>query len=335
MQLFHRIAVAAAAAALALTGLTVQTANAAETDPYSAPGGHSTGGRLWKTTCEKYSSDVVRCRTDIHATVVVQRGGRYVNDTGWHFNNLTYLPSPRARWAANPLGRTGTFTSHGRQWRTECDTAATGNGACRSYILTSYVAREGGRYVTKRGYVFNNMVRFAQGGIAPVTTVPAHVLDQSTLDFDGFGPIKLDMRGRDLGLLGYMDRHTLSECAPMWDPNGVVKSRGVDISSTSDTGKAWYVSLTDATSATTDGARVGMTIGQIKAIYGSEYREVRKHNYGEDQSFGSVRSGGRELMFRVDGPGDTYAPTRALRDTDVVAEIRAWNFADDVSFDGC
>lgn len=29
------------------------------------------------------------------------------------------------------------FVSEGRQWRTECHTPQTGNGACRSYLLTT------------------------------------------------------------------------------------------------------------------------------------------------------------------------------------------------------
>ena len=73
---------------------------------------------------------------------------------GWAFNNLTYLPSPRSLWANNPLGGYGkvgnksNWTSGGRQWRVECDTAATGRGGCRSYIKIG------------NQWVFNNIVRF-------------------------------------------------------------------------------------------------------------------------------------------------------------------------------
>lgn len=55
------------------------------------------------------------------------------------FNNLTYLPfMERDEWKGNPLGETGAWTAAGgRQWRTECDTAATGRNGCCSYTMTT------------------------------------------------------------------------------------------------------------------------------------------------------------------------------------------------------
>ena len=73
----------------------------------------------------------------------------------------------RAQWADNPLGKTGTFTSSGRNWRTECDTAATGRGACRSYAWVTNVVETrkdsagATRYVPVSKWVFNNIVRFS------------------------------------------------------------------------------------------------------------------------------------------------------------------------------
>ncbi len=147
-------------------------AAAAEVDVYTTPGYHTVNGRQWRTTCAPYSSVITRCTTDILASTVVGSPGSYRVARGWAFNNLTYLPAPRAAWAGNPLATTGTFTSGGRQWRTECDTAATGRGACRSYILATVVsavpASGGGyRFTSQRTWTFNNMVRFSDGGTAP------------------------------------------------------------------------------------------------------------------------------------------------------------------------
>ena len=36
------------------------------------------------------------------------------------FNNLTYLGTAGPDWDANPLARTGTFTSAGRHWKVTC-----------------------------------------------------------------------------------------------------------------------------------------------------------------------------------------------------------------------
>ncbi|SHJ60597.1 hypothetical protein SAMN02745244_02878 [Tessaracoccus bendigoensis DSM 12906] len=117
-------------------------------------------GRRWFTSCEPYSQ-TVRCRTDIVATTTTRQQGRFVTTTGWTFNNLTYLPlMTRTQWAGNPLGRSGSFTSSGRQWRTECDTAATGRNGCRSYLTTEVVMRTSAGYKVVMQEVFNSRVLF-------------------------------------------------------------------------------------------------------------------------------------------------------------------------------
>ncbi|AQP51427.1 hypothetical protein BW733_11995 [Tessaracoccus flavescens] len=101
-------------------------------DLYTTPGVHRVGGRVWMTACEDYSQ-TRRCWTNIWGTTVKNAGAGCSVTNGWMFNNLTYLPSRRALWAGNPLGNTGAWTaSDARRWRTECDTAATGRGGCRS-----------------------------------------------------------------------------------------------------------------------------------------------------------------------------------------------------------
>lgn len=144
----------------------------ADVDIYDTPGAHNVNGREWRTACERYSQ-TVRCRTEIKATQVSQVDGRFVSTYGWTFNNLTYKESPRSLWEGNPLAANGVVrgtvswtTADGRKWRTECDTAATGRGGCRSYIEASVIeahrSSNGGaeyRWTTK--WVFNNLVRFS------------------------------------------------------------------------------------------------------------------------------------------------------------------------------
>ncbi|MCG6568489.1 N,N-dimethylformamidase beta subunit family domain-containing protein [Tessaracoccus sp. ZS01] len=131
---------------------------------YVTPGEHLVNGRRWRTSCEPYSV-TERCRTEIWGTVVSQAGGRFVQSTGWLFNNLTYKPTPRSVWAGNPLAATGEWTSNGRRWRTECDTAATGRGGCRSYLVASVVAYSvgpdgTGSYAWRNQWTFNSKVSF-------------------------------------------------------------------------------------------------------------------------------------------------------------------------------
>lgn len=138
---------------------------------YTRPGTHTFNGRQWRTRCEPYSQ-TTRCFTDIWASQVRQENGRFVVVTGWTFNNLSYLPSPRSLWAANNLanaapGTSKTWTAeNGRLWRTECDTAVTGRNGCRAYIWGSFIANvapagQPPRYQWKQDWVFNNLVYFS------------------------------------------------------------------------------------------------------------------------------------------------------------------------------
>ncbi len=141
-------------------------------DVYTTPGTHNYNGRQWRTSCSAYSTQIDRCWTDIWATQVTYEGGKFVAKNDWYFNNLTYVASPRRLWTTNALGGYGkrgpltfTWTSNGRQWKTECDTAASGRGGCRSYIygssITSRLDASGNRvYYWTKGWTFNNIVRF-------------------------------------------------------------------------------------------------------------------------------------------------------------------------------
>jgi len=145
---------------LGLIPLTAQ-ANSGSSDSkvYTQPGDHLVNGRYWKTTCEKYSSTVVRCTTNLYTEKRAASGAKY---NGWVFNTLTYLPSSRSAWSSNPLGKKASWTaSDGRKWKTDCDTAATGRGGCRTYTLT------GGKWVV------NNLMQFSTASLPAVTSIPA------------------------------------------------------------------------------------------------------------------------------------------------------------------
>ena len=151
--------------------LTAVNANITPSNPaaadhvYSKTGTYAYNNRLWRVECEPYSR-TERCRTEIWATVISHNRGQYVRSSGWAFNNLTYQPSARSLWVGNPLATKGDHVINGRNWRTECDTAATGGNGCRSYIQTPVITatpRAGGGYTftAKTDYVFNNIVRFS------------------------------------------------------------------------------------------------------------------------------------------------------------------------------
>ncbi|MCG6567526.1 hypothetical protein [Tessaracoccus sp. ZS01] len=130
---------------------------------YTVPGERTVNSRQWRTTCEPYSA-TARCRTEIWASVITLKDGRYLKTDGWAFNSLTYRWSDRALWKNNPLGNTttGWTATDGRRWRTECDTATTGRGACRSYIQATVISTTVSGYRQETTWVFNNQVLFNQ-----------------------------------------------------------------------------------------------------------------------------------------------------------------------------
>lgn len=148
-------------------------AQALEPTVYNQPGDHFVNGRYWKTSCEMYSSAVVRCRTNIWATKRIAYNGTYYNHNGWVFNNLTYLPSGETQWAGNPLAIDGSqWTSeNGRKWKTECNTAQTGKGGCRSSLWTTTVVNVNGKYKQQDQWVLNNILQFSTATLPPQTTI--------------------------------------------------------------------------------------------------------------------------------------------------------------------
>lgn len=176
--------IVAALVALVIAVFTVPAAPARaepKLDVYTTPGVHQSSGRSWKTTCEAYSSTVERCRTELWGTRVLRIGGTWRTEPGWAFNNLTYLPSPRANWLGNPLATNGEHVVNGRRWKTECDTAWTGRGACRSFLWVTTKAVTNGKVGAFTGWVFNNIVMFSGAktpAVAPSHRAPVgHVLD--------------------------------------------------------------------------------------------------------------------------------------------------------------
>lgn len=155
---------------IAVAGFVVpsglQQQAAAEIDVYSTPGDHIINGRQWRTSCEKYTTNIDRCWTYIWMTKMELVAGQQTLRTGYHFNNLTYLAAPKSTWRDNPLANTGEFTSEGRRWKTSCGDDWTGPNGCRSFIWTKWLdyrqdANGRGYYVQVEDWVFNNVVRFA------------------------------------------------------------------------------------------------------------------------------------------------------------------------------
>lgn len=135
-------------------------------DIYATPGTYLVNGRTWNTTCEAYSTVHRRCWTNIWATQVTLKEGRYVQKAGWYFNNLTYPADlTKAQWGNNPLAATGSWVdASGRSWRTECGTSLTGPTGCRTWVQATVIVAtqtpSGWSYRQVTQWTLNNMLRF-------------------------------------------------------------------------------------------------------------------------------------------------------------------------------
>lgn len=133
------------------------------TQVYTQTGVWAFNGRTWVTNCTPYSSKVDRCETKIWGTLVTYAAGKFTQKNQWVFNNLTYKKSPRSIWEPdNPLITPGEHTISGRKWKTECNTAWTGQGACRSQIWATVAGLKDGKYQNINMWVFNNIVNLSQ-----------------------------------------------------------------------------------------------------------------------------------------------------------------------------
>ena len=327
MQFHRRIAAALAAGALLATSGVLAEAAPVYDPPkpavtvYNTPGVQFVNGRTWRTQCDMYSSNVVRCRTEIWATQVIRQGNRYRQINGWAFNNLTYLPSDRDLWKGNNLAHNANWTStDGRRWRTECDTSTTGRGGCRSYIYAWVVASVNGGYRTEQRWIFNNQVQFSSSAVPDVTTVPKSALARAVLTPTGFGPIQIgtkvsDMHGAYLAPGNLCSEHRAS---------AEVRALGVDLMDyrNGTIGNLWSGSnktpIGDASGVST--FRLGMTLADLRAAFPGKVKLVTRNSEGGAFQGAAIQEGGVELLFHKDWEdGDMMK----LLPTDVLTVARA------------
>ncbi len=325
---------ATSAAAIVAMASGVLVAHADTPSVYDTPGGQISAGRLWDTTCEMYSSDVVRCRAKIWATQVRYVKGKYVSATGWAFNNLSYLPSPRTSWNGNKLAQNNPkWNSGGKMWKTECDTATTGRGGCRSYVWTKKViavkSKTGYTYRNNEQWVFNNLVLFSSSAVPAVKTVPAWIIDQSRLSPTGLGPLQVGTSTKKLTTLGYLV-YPDKFCDFGYGESKALDNRGIEIFVGNST-SIIEVRVSKKGVKTVDGAQVGMTYAAVKAIYGNRVTEKTMMDIPGDSLVPTavVRSANRELVFLVDKEASS------IKDTDVIRVIMAREISDELYFDGC
>lgn len=164
---------------------------------------------------------------------------------------------------------------------------------------------------------------------AEMSVDPSDVaLDGAKLDFTGLGPLQVGDSMEDLTAAGYLVYP--DECGT-YGESDAVKDLGVEVSD-ANTGKLVDVYVMKPGVTSMDGATVGMTLAELRNVYGSRLGIEEKL----DQSTGSqvflavVQSDGSELVFSFDvGEGATPA------DPDVVHRMLAREISPNFTRDGC
>lgn len=321
MKLFPKIVAALAAAGLILTGQV--DASAQTRTVYDTPGVQRVNDRDWNTTCERYSSTVIRCASKMWVRTVtgLTPEGNLDARYQWVHNNITYLASPETNWKNNPLGRSGEWTdADGRRWKTECHTPATGKGACRTYVWVkrdNWVSTaQGIRNNVLTGWVFNNMVQFSSTAVPHVKTIPSHALDGARLTMDGLGALSIDTSLSALEDAGYI--HPADNDATNAYTDRLLTDRGVHLMGAQD--KIDEITLTTNQVSTEKGAKVGMTIGQVKALYPAAQAVQLENYWGVSPTIRpwvlTVKQEDRMLAFVVESTNE-----KALTDASVVRKI--------------
>lgn len=177
------------------------------------------------------------------------------------------------------------------------------------------------------------MVALAGCGAGGTTTTPAPTGNSdgtpkvrvpsepsSYLDFDGIGKAKLGASLADLRAAKLVQQ-TNSECGSGWMSTEALASKGVSLIVIDSI-------LTDVILATDDlptktGARVGMTWGEVHALYGDAFTIETKVGNGGDIKVGAVKQADYELLFTISSaaePND-QAMVSAIHARKISAEL--------------
>lgn len=129
-----------------------------------------------------------------------------------------------------------------------------------------------------------------------------------TLSINGLGALKLGTLYSTLRQQGYVTAAT-DDC-PGSSTSQALQDQGVYLypSGQGDTAVLAEVSVTKGTYATVSGARVGMTISQIKQMYGTQFTTETKIGNGGSFTVGVVHIGSREIIFEFPFGADGVDP---------------------------
>lgn len=169
----------------------------------------------------------------------------------------------------------------------------------------------------------------AQAQTTDPETAPPHISDDSVLGWDSLGPATLGDDADTLVDLGVVAQGT-GTCSP-WGASDAVPD-GIELDRYDAEDDLTEIALTrPATNATVDGARPGMTVAEVREVYGDDFQVVTKRTSAGESVMGSVRQGDKELLFTNAQQWHQYTdtlPDDAVVDSIILREYSPERFAD-------
>lgn len=152
------------------------------------------------------------------------------------------------------------------------------------------------------------------------TTGPGALFPGATLSTSGLGPFTLGTAMATLGKAGHavdspscLDRWTSS---PRLERNGIILEGASALEE---------IHLHNSIYATYSGARVGMTVSELRAIYGSSLKTEEKDGEGGwSQSSPIVRVGSLEMVFEVYDENGDFDDSSRVREIALRQHSRGW-----------
>lgn len=152
-------------------------------------------------------------------------------------------------------------------------------------------------------------------GILPSNPNPS--LGKAELLTTGLGPLQVGMTLAALQKGNFVVGST-GACVSPYSSNAALKSDGVELAVGTT---LVQVTLVSPTYATRSGARVGMTVAEIKKIYGTQLVPVAKTGDGGSVQVLAVTIAGKEVLFLTDPSQGAYKDSSVI--TSIVARAVA------------
>ncbi|WP_432559074.1 hypothetical protein [Granulicoccus sp. GXG6511] len=138
----------------------------------------------------------------------------------------------------------------------------------------------------------------AEAEATPTDEQESTSLDDAVIESDGVGPIRIGMSLSEARAHGWAAR---SEVCDKWDASPALIERGLSFTFVDD--ELYEIWVHKPEFATAEGIKVGDTLTQVKAAYGTRLQTESREGGGGNLPAWFVVEGDHELLFVEEDPG--------------------------------